>query len=110
MLFSLSAVFFTLLKVTIDLEDEPNMLNDYIYIHLSAKMSKTTKLGATLHKFWADLSYIISNNDQEHVHSWWNDKNSGFQWQNTAYALNKMTPSVHKWLRNFTKASFIPLT
>ena len=44
-------LFFTLLKVTIDLEDEPNMLSDYIYIHLSAKMSKTTKPGATLHKF-----------------------------------------------------------
>ena len=39
-----------LLKVTIDLEDEPHMLNNYIYIHLSAKMSKTNNLGATLYK------------------------------------------------------------
>ena len=44
-------LFFSLLKVTIDLEDEPHMLNDYIYIHLSATMSKTNKLGAILHKF-----------------------------------------------------------
>ena len=44
-------LFFSLLKVTIDLEDEPHMLNDYIYIHLSAKMLKTNKLGVTLHKF-----------------------------------------------------------
>ena len=48
-------LFFSQLKVTIDLEDEPHMLNDYIYIyiyiHLSAKMSKTNKLGVTFHKF-----------------------------------------------------------